>query len=80
MYDDKICTPFELKQFAYTDNTDAYTFARWIESKSSGRYTIVEKKMIEDTVHVLNHYITFASDINDTFKRKWQNTLKALEL
>lgn len=76
---DKICTPFELKEFAYRDYTTAFDFLKFIESYSEGKYTVVEKQLIEDAMQALSYYITFATDVNDTFKRKWRDTLRILE-
>ncbi len=83
---DKICTPFELKQFAYMDNTDAFDFLKFIESYSCGKYTVVEKQLIIDAIYALNYYCAAANDIyNDIkihkdFKEKWEETLRTLSI
>ena len=80
MHSDKICTPFELKQFAYTDNTDAFTFARFVECNSGRKYTIIEIQLIRDILATISHISTSAHDLNKSLREKWQEELAMLEL
>jgi hypothetical protein len=76
---DEICSKLELKQFAYSHfEPSAFNFARWIESRSKNKYTVVETQLIKDAVSMLSYYVTSASDVNDAFKEKWKETLKML--
>jgi hypothetical protein len=76
---DEICSKQELKQFAYSDfEPSAFNFARWIESRSKNKYTVVETQLIKDAVSMLSYYVTSASDVNDAFKEKWKKTLRML--
>lgn len=77
---DNICTPFELKEFAFSSDPSAWNFARWIESKSGNKYTVIEIELIRDALTAINHYLTNANDVNDELRQKWHEQLKMLKL
>jgi len=71
-----ICTPFELKQFAFSlsgDNPTAFNFARFIECKSGFKYTVIEIEFLLDAFKVLEEHIQFSINLNKDFKKKWEN-------
>lgn len=80
MHSDKICTPFELKQFAFTDNTDAFTFARFVECKSDTKYTVIEIQLVRDVLATIEHISVSSNDLNKSLREKWKEELKMLKL
>lgn len=47
----QICTPFEFKQLAFEmDNITVFYLMRWLESKTSDEFTIVETKYLHELV------------------------------
>jgi hypothetical protein len=74
MHKDVICTPFELKKFAFAEyNPTAFNFARFIESKSSFKYTVIEKKFITDMVEALAKQAASSNNLYNEFKEKWED-------
>lgn len=76
MVQDPICTPFELKQFAFSlsgDNPTAFNFARFIESKSSFKYTVIEIEFLLDTFKMLEECVQFSNSVNESFRNKWKD-------
>lgn len=72
-YSDLICTPFELKTFAFSPhNPSASNFARFIECKSNFKYTIIEIKFLIDAFKVFEQIKSFADQLDRDFKGKWQ--------
>lgn len=76
---DKICDPFELKLFAFSEhNPTAFNFARFIEAKSNRKYTIIEKKFIIEVFENFDKQSLFLSDLNRDFRQKWQAVIENL--
>jgi len=74
MHKDLICTEFELKQFAFAEhNPTAFNFARFIESKSSFKYTVIEKKFIIDILEALAKQAATLNHLHHEFKEKWED-------
>lgn len=74
-----ICTPFELKEFAFAEyNPTAFNFARWIESKSNKEYTVIERQFILDSLEAFNKQALFAANLNDEFRLKWEEIIRHL--
>ncbi len=49
----QICTPFEFKQFAWgTDYITVFYLTRWLESKTSCEFTIVETKYLHELIEM----------------------------
>jgi len=72
---DQICTPFELKQFAFSffnDKVTAFNFARFIESKSSFKYTVVEIEFIIDAFKIFEEQAKISFELNKNFYDKWK--------
>ena len=79
MSQDKICTSFELKQFAFNEhNPTAFNFARWIESKTNKKFTVIEREFIIDALKALNKQAISLTMLNDEFKKKWQDIIRHL--
>jgi len=69
-----ICTPFELKQFAFSlsgDNPTPFNFARFIESKSGFRYTVIEIEFIIDSFKALQEQALVSFELNKDIREKW---------
>jgi hypothetical protein len=74
MHKDVICTPFELKEFAFAEyNPTAFNFARFIESKSSLKYTVIEKKFITDILEALNKQAEVLNGMHNEFKKRLED-------
>jgi hypothetical protein len=54
MSNDEICSSFELKQFAFNSKLTAFNFAKWLESKTGDKYTVIEKQFIRDALSALD--------------------------
>jgi hypothetical protein len=71
---DEICTPFELKQFAFAGHSPtAFNLARFIESKSGFKYTVIEIEFLLDAFKALEEHIQFSSNLGKSFRKKWQD-------
>lgn len=71
---DLICTPFELKQFAFSlfnDNVTAFNFARFIECKSGFKYTVIEIEFILDAFKIFEEQARVSYEFNEDFQSKW---------
>ena len=72
-YSDLICTPFELKTFAFSlHNPSAFNFARFIECKSKFKYTLIEIEFLIDAFRILEQIKSFSDRVDIDFKGKWQ--------
>jgi len=79
MSNKNICTPFELKRFAHGgQNPTVFNFAKWIESKTNRKYTVIELEFIADSLKALNEQASFAINLNDKFKAKWKEVIGRL--
>ena len=78
---DEICSKHELKEFAYSDfEPSAFNFAKWLESTTNDKYTVIEKQLIKDALLMFSHCITSATDVSDAFKEKWKETLYMIDV
>lgn len=82
-----ICTPFELKQFAFSlsgENPTAFNFTRFVESKSGYKYTVIEMEFLIDSFRILEEQVQFFSELHANFQEKWEHLnvlrLKASDL
>ena len=69
-----ICTTFELKKFAFSifrDGPTTFDFARFIESKSEFKYTIVEIEFLIDTFKLFEELAQSFFEVNKDFSEKW---------
>lgn len=67
---DLICTPFELKEFAFSShNFSAFNFARFVECKSAFKYTLIEIEFLVDAFKILEQHLISSKN----FKERWQN-------
>ena len=76
MSQDHICTPFELKQFTFSffrDNLTAFEFAKFIESKSEFRYTVIEVEFIIDAFRMFEEQASASFEISKNFYEKWKH-------
>lgn len=74
MSNDKICTESELRNFAWNSEPTAFNFARWLESKTNDKYTIVEKQFIRELLLALDDHS------GESLKKKWQEAITMLML
>ena len=69
-----ICTPFELKQFAFSlsgENPTVSNFTRFIESKSGFKYTVIEIEFILDAFRIFEEQVRLSVTLNKNFQEKW---------
>jgi len=74
MSKNQICTPFELKQFAFSlsgENPTVSNFARFIESKSGFKYTVIEIEFIIDSFKIIQEQALVSFELNKEFREKW---------
>ena len=50
---DLICTPFEIKIFAFNSQPTAWNMQKWIESKTCEKYTVVKTEYIKEALDLL---------------------------
>jgi hypothetical protein len=50
---DLICTPLEVKIFAFNSQPTAWNMQKWIESKSYEKYTVVKTEYIKEALDLL---------------------------
>ncbi len=50
---DLICTPLEIKTFAFNSQPTAWNMQKWIEAKTYGKYTVVKAEYIKETLDLL---------------------------
>ena len=88
-----ICTPQELKEFANASEITISELSKFIESKTSQQYVIVQKdfvkavskQLFDNTLHIfdINKFIndTWVKIVstNQTTTDKWKNQLKEFE-
>jgi hypothetical protein len=88
-----ICTSQELKEFATTSEITISKLSKFIESKTSQQYVIVQKdfvkaiskQLFDNTLHIfdINKFIndTWVKIVstNQTTRDKWKNELKEFE-
>lgn len=88
-----ICTSQELKEFANTSKITIFELSKFIESKTSQQYVIVQKdfvkaiskQLFDNTLHIfdINKFIndTWVKIVstNQTTRDKWKNELKEFE-
>ena len=73
---DLICTPFELKNFAFSlngENPTAENFARFIESKSRFKYTVIEIDFLIDAFRMFEEQASASFEISKNFHEKWKH-------
>lgn len=80
MTNNKICTEFEFKEFAWNTEPTVSNFARWLESKTNDKYTIVEKQLIRDMLQALDSHVVSSNNVNDILKKKWQDVITMMML
>ena len=80
MTNDKICTDSDLKEFAWRSEQTPFNFARWIESKTNDKYTIVEKEFIRDALQALESISDFSDGLNESLKKQWKDAISMLKL
>ena len=71
-----ICTPFELKNFAFSldgENPTASNFASFIESKSRFKYTVIEIDFLIDAFKLFEEQANASFEINKNFHEKWKH-------
>jgi hypothetical protein len=74
MHKDRICEPLELKEFAFAEyNPTAFNFARFIESKSGFKYTVIEKKFIIDMLESLTKEAEALNALHNEFKERLED-------
>lgn len=50
---DLICTPLEIKTFAFNSQPTAWNMQKWIESKTYRKYTVVKTEYIKEALDLL---------------------------
>jgi hypothetical protein len=80
MSNDEICSSLELKEFAFNSKPTAFNFARWLESKTNDKYTIIEKEFIREALAALDVNAINACVVNDKLKKKWEAVIMMLML
>jgi hypothetical protein len=76
---DIICTRKELTHFAFSEYTPtAFNFARFIESKSGKKYTVIEREFIFDALETLKKHTEFSENLSKEFKTKWKGIIDEL--
>lgn len=63
---DLICTPYEIKTFAFNSQPTAWNMQKWIESKTYDKYTVVKKEYIQELLSTVNNYETVLRKIKVT--------------
>ena len=78
-YDDKVCTPHDLRQFAFAeDNPTVFNFNMWLGSKTGNKYTLIETQFINDVFDILEEQMVKANNIHDEFREKYWHVVKYL--
>ena len=76
MSQDHICTPFELKQFAFSfsgDDPTVSNLSRFIQSRSKFKYTLIEIEFLRDTLKTLEELSRASAELSKNFKEKWED-------
>jgi len=50
---DLICTPLEIKEFAFNSQPTIWNMQKWIESKTYRKYTVVKTEYIKEVLDLL---------------------------
>lgn len=79
MTNNKICTESELKNFAWNTKPTVFNLARWLESKTNDKYTIVEKQLIRDMLLAFDEGGVSANNV-ESLKKKWQDVIAMMML
>lgn len=78
-YNDRICTPEQLRNFAFAeDNPTVFNFARWMKSKTDSKYTVIETKFITDVFDILAEQKVKSKDTHDEFREKYSQVIRYL--
>lgn len=78
---DEICSKLEFKQFAYSDfEPSAFNLARFVESKTNDKYTVIEIQLVRDALSTIVHVSNSLNDLNQSLREKWKEELKMLKL
>lgn len=78
---DEICSKLEFKQFAYSDfEPNAFNLARFVESKTNDKYTVIEIRLVKDVLATIEHITVSSNDLNKSLREKWREELKILKL
>jgi hypothetical protein len=76
---DKICTPFELQKFAHSEyHPTAFNFARFIESKSDKKYTVINRQFVFDALDAFKKQASFSNNLKEEFIKKWKSFIELL--
>lgn len=94
IYTEKFCDLLDLKTFAFNTNASLHDLQQFLESKTLGKYTVVEKAFLKELYELIdysNHFsIRISQQLNNVceellennkrVKMKWSKHINLFEL
>lgn len=71
IYTEKFCTPLELKRFAFHSNASLHDLKQFLESKTLGRYTVIDKAFLKELYQLIGYNIDFGSRVSQQLNNSW---------
>jgi hypothetical protein len=76
IYTEKFCTNLELKEFAFNANTSLHNLKEFLESKTLGKYTVVDKAFLQELYQLIDYSNNFGSKITHQLNNSWIELVK----
>lgn len=76
IYTEKFCTPFDLKVFAFQSDASLNDLQRFLESKTRGRYTVIDKAFLKELYQLIDYNTGFSSKVSQQLSNGWTELIK----
>jgi hypothetical protein len=75
IYTEKFCTPLELKRFAFHSNASLHDLKQFLESKTLGRYTVIDKAFLKELYQLIDYNTNFGSKASHQLNNIWMELI-----
>ena len=76
IYTEEFCDPLELKQFAFYSTPSLHNLKEFLESKTLGKYTVVEKAFLQELYQLIDYNNNFSTKISHQLNNSWMELVK----